>query len=82
MKCLIMMKNQLIAHHEKLNNDEKFNGVFIRAPAITDIGKAKPIAFCKNRIVGCTDEQNMALTFHPELTENNYFHKLWLRNIS
>ena len=66
----------------KLNNDEKFNGVFIRAPAITDIGKAKPIAFCKNRIVGCTDEQNMALTFHPELTENNYFHKLWLRNIS
>ena len=65
----------------ELNNDEKFRGVFIRAPAITDIGKAKPIAFCKDRIVGCTDGKHMALTFHPELTENNYFHKLWLRNI-
>ncbi len=65
----------------ELDNDEKFKGVFIRAPAITDIGKAKPIAFCKKKIVGCTDGLNMALTFHPELTENNYFHKLWLRNI-
>ena len=64
-----------------LNNDEQFRGIFIRAPAITDVGKAKPIAFCKGRIVGCTDGKHMALTFHPELTENNYFHKLWLRNI-
>ena len=34
----------------ELNNDEKFRGVFIRAPAITDIGKAKPIAFCKDTV--------------------------------
>jgi len=65
----------------ELDNDLKFRGVFIRAPAITDIGKTKPIAFCKDRIVGCTDGKHMALTFHPELTENNYFHDLWLRNI-
>ena len=65
----------------KLNNNRKFRGVFIRAPAITDIGKAKPIAFCKDKIVGCTYGKHMALTFHPELTENNYFHELWLRNI-
>lgn len=65
----------------KLNNNERFRGVFIRAPAITDIGKAKPIAFCKDKIVGCTYGKHMALTFHPELTENNYFHELWLRNI-
>ena len=65
----------------KLNNNEGFRGVFIRAPAITDIGKAKPIAFCKDKIVGCTYGKHMALTFHPELTENNYFHELWLRNI-
>ena len=65
----------------KLNNKREFRGVFIRAPAITDIGKAKPIAFCKDKIVGCTYGKHMALTFHPELTENNYFHELWLRNI-
>ena len=65
----------------KLNNNRKFRGVFIRAPAITDIGKAKPIAFCKDKIVGCTYGKHMALTFHPELTENNYFHELWLKNI-
>ena len=65
----------------KLNNNREFRGVFIRAPAITDIGKAKPIAFCKDKIVGCTYGKHMALTFHPELTENNYFHELWLRNI-
>ena len=65
----------------KLNNNWKFRGVFIRAPAITDIGKAKPIAFCKDKIVGCTYGKHMALTFHPELTENNYFHELWLKNI-
>ena len=65
----------------ELNNGKKFRGVFIRAPAITNVGKAKPIAFCKGEIVGCIDRKNMALTFHPELTENNYFHKLWLRNV-
>ena len=65
----------------ELNNGKKFRGVFIRAPAITNVGKAKPIAFCKGEIVGCIDGKNMALTFHPELTENNYFHKLWLRNV-
>ena len=64
------------------DNQKKFRGVFIRAPAITDIGQAKPIAFCKGEIVGCMDRKNMALTFHPELTGNNYFHELWLKEIS
>ena len=65
----------------KLEDNKKFRGVFIRAPAIIDIGKTKPIAYCKNNIVGCTEGKNMALTFHPELTENNYFHEMWLNNI-
>jgi len=65
----------------EIDNQKKFRGVFIRAPAITDIGQAKPIAFCKGEIVGCMDRKNMALTFHPELTGNNYFHELWLKEI-
>jgi|TARA_B100001094_G_scaffold85303_1_gene81687 5'-phosphate synthase pdxT subunit len=58
-----------------------FRGVFIRAPAITNIGKAEPIAFYKNEIVGCVEGKNMALTFHPELTNDNYFHSMWLRKL-
>ena len=65
----------------EVENYPNFRGVFIRAPAITDVGKAKPIAYCKSEIVGCVDGKNMALTFHPELTSDSYFHEMWLRNI-
>ena len=54
-----------------------FRGVFIRAPAITDIGKTRVIAYCKGNVVGCIEGKNMALTFHPELTGDSYFHKMW-----
>ena len=74
---------QIDSFEEKLEIEDhpNFKGVFIRAPAITNIGKAKPIAFCKDEIVGCIEGKNMALTFHPELTEDNYFHRMWLRNL-
>jgi len=66
----------------ELNNGKKFRGVFIRAPAITNVGKAKPIAFCKGEIVGCIDGKNMALTFHPELTNDPTFHNIWIKQIT
>ena len=65
----------------EIKDHPNFKGVFIRAPAITNIGKAKPIAFCKNEIVGCVEGKNMALTFHPELTNDGYFHNMWIRNL-
>ena len=48
---------------------------------ITEVGNSKPIAFCKGEIVACTDRKNMALTFHPELTNDTYFHEMWLRGL-
>ena len=66
----------------EIENYPNFKGVFIRAPAITDVGKTKPIAYCKSKIVGCVDGKNMALTFHPELTRDTYFHKMWINNLS
>ena len=66
----------------EIEGHPNFKGIFIRAPAITNIGKAEPIAFYKNEIVGCVEGKNMALTFHPELTNDNYFHSMWLRNLS
>ena len=65
-----------------VNEGNEFNGIFIRAPAITSIGeKIRPIAWNNENIVGCTDGKNMALTFHPELTDDFRFHKLWLEGL-
>ena len=65
-----------------LENNESFNGIFIRAPAIKKIGDGvKPIAWKNNEIVGCTSGRNMALTFHPELTNDTRFHKIWINLI-
>jgi len=61
-----------------LGNKDVFNGVFIRAPAIISVGeKATAIAWKGKEIVGCIDGKNMALTFHPELTNDLTFHKMW-----
>jgi len=66
----------------RTENNEIFKGVFIRAPAIISIGnKTKPIAWANNDIVGCIEGKNMALTFHPELTNDLTFHKLWLEGL-
>ena len=54
-----------------LENERTFDGVFIRAPAIKKIGDdVKPIAWKNKEIVGCISGRNMALTFHPELTND------------
>ena len=65
-----------------LENKDAFNGVFIRAPAITSVGnKATAIAWKGKEIVGCVEGKNMALTFHPELTNDLTFHKMWKEGI-
>jgi 5'-phosphate synthase pdxT subunit len=61
-----------------LENKNVFNGVFIRAPVITSVGeKATVVAWKGEEIVGCIEGKNMALTFHPELTSDLTFHKMW-----
>ena len=65
-----------------VEGNEMFKGIFIRAPAITSIGeKIRPIAWNNKNIVGCTDGKNMALTFHPELTNDLKFHKIWIEGL-
>ena len=62
-----------------LENKNKFKGIFIRAPAITIIGpNVEPIAWDEEKIVGCREQKHMALTFHPELTDDLTFHKMWV----
>ena len=65
-----------------VKDDKEFNGIFIRAPAITSIGEnVVSIAQDGENIVGCTESKYMALTFHPELTKDFRFHKLWLEGL-
>jgi len=65
-----------------VKDDKEFNGIFIRAPAITSIGEnVVSIAQDGESIVGCTESKHMALTFHPELTNDFRFHKLWLEGL-
>ena len=62
----------------EIKDHPDFRGVFIRAPAITNVGNSKPIAFCKGEVVACTEQKNMAFTFHPDLTIATYFLELWV----
>jgi|TARA_B110000881_G_C18395792_1_gene423386 5'-phosphate synthase pdxT subunit len=62
----------------KINIEEEseYPGVFIRAPRFT--GECiNPIAWLGDEVVGVLEGNRMALTFHPELTDDLRFH-MWL----
>ena len=66
----------------RIKNGKIFKGIFIRAPAILSLGsKTEAIAWDEEMVVGCKMDKNMALTFHPELTDDLRFHKMWLEGV-
>lgn len=55
--------------------EQGFNGVFIRGPAITEIGKnVEVIAKYNNKIVAVRQNNILGTSFHPELADDNRFH--------
>ena len=55
-----------------------FLGIFIRAPRFLSLGKnSTAIVSHGEEIVGARTNNRIALTFHPELSNDNGFHK-WL----
>jgi len=57
----------------------RFSGVFIRAPRIISIGKnVEPVGFYNDEIVMVKSNNILALTFHPELTEDTRIHRYFL----
>jgi len=60
--------------------DDPFRAVFIRAPAIEDIGEGvTPLAYLDHGNVVAAREANVLVTsFHPELTEDGRFHSYFL----
>ena len=59
--------------------DEPFQAVFIRAPAITRAGgDVEVLATLETQIVAAQQGSTVALSFHPELTEDRRIHHYFL----
>ena len=60
----------------------KFNGVFIRAPSIAELGdKAEIVSKFNEKIVSVKQGNILATAFHPELTQDVSLHKYFLNMI-
>ena len=58
--------------------NRQFLGVFIRAPRFTKVGdSAEAVVTHENEVVGVRHDNRLALTFHPELSQDSAFHQ-WL----
>lgn len=56
-----------------------FPMIFIRAPVISDVGAGvQVLARHKGQIVACRQQNLLASTFHPELTEDDRFHRYFV----
>ncbi|WP_275738720.1 pyridoxal 5'-phosphate synthase glutaminase subunit PdxT [Halorhabdus sp. SVX81] len=56
--------------------EEPFHAVFIRAPAISDVGDAEVLATWEDRPVAVRDGPVVGTAFHPELTGDHRIHDL------
>jgi len=63
-------------------NISSFNGVFIRAPSISDIGNdVKVLSKFNEKIVAVRQGNILATAFHPELTTDISLHKYFVKII-
>jgi 5'-phosphate synthase pdxT subunit len=65
--------------------NEKFPGVFIRAPSLESYDKSKEnikvLSTFNGKIIAIQQEKNIAISFHPVLTENTLIHEYFIKNI-
>lgn len=60
--------------------DHPYRAVFIRAPAIVDVGKeVEVLARVEEFVVAARQKKLLSLAFHPELTEDLRFHYIFLK---
>jgi 5'-phosphate synthase pdxT subunit len=61
---------------------EKYNAVFIRAPIIKKVwGKCEILAKIDKKIIAARQDKFLALSFHPELTNDLRIHEYFLKMI-
>ncbi len=62
--------------------DEPFHAVFIRAPAIIQAAEnVEVLATFNDRVVAAKQRNIIALSFHPELTEDRRIHHYFLDDL-
>ena len=75
-------ESEITLEIDEFDGISKFPGVFIRAPQIEKVfGNCKVIAHLENEIVGVKQGKHMALTFHPELTDDCLLHEKWISEL-
>ena len=61
----------------------KFNGVFIRAPSVSDVGPdVEILSKFNDRIVAIKKGNVIGTAFHPELTEDTAIHKYFINLVN
>ena len=61
---------------------QKFNGVFIRAPSVSDVGSGvEVLAKFNEKIIAVKKDNLLGVAFHPELTEDVSLHKYFINLI-
>ncbi len=62
--------------------EKPYRAVFIRAPVISDIGKAvQVLARVEDKIVAARQGNVLCLAFHPELTADRRFHQMFMSEL-
>jgi 5'-phosphate synthase pdxT subunit len=61
----------------------KFNGVFIRAPSVSDVGSdVEILSKFNDRIIAIKKGNVIGISFHPELTEDTSVHKYFINLVN
>ena len=64
-------------------NIPKFNGVFIRAPSVSDVGSdIEVLSKFNDRIVAVKKDNVIGTAFHPELTKDISLHKFFVNLVN
>jgi pyridoxal 5'-phosphate synthase pdxT subunit len=65
-----------------LLGNEPFRGVFIRAPAVSEVGKGvEVLAKFNNKIVAVKQENIIGTAFHPELSGDSRIHRQFIKMV-
>jgi len=86
LKVVILSHQQHDSFEAEISMDpiqiSNYNGVFIRAPSIEEIGKGvEVISKFNEKIVAVKQGNILATAFHPELTSDVSLHKYFLQMI-
>ncbi len=62
--------------------EEKFTGIFIRAPVVVQVGEEVAVlSILNDKIIAVKQGMHMATSFHPELTENTRLHEYFIKEV-